>query len=86
MTDRNKHDCFKRLAEKRVNKMLDMIDLIGNLSNKSNYEYTKEEVDKIFSAIQLRLDKTKERFCEEKSKRKIFKLKEEFEDGRNDNE
>lgn len=85
MTDRNKHDCFKRLAEKRVNKMLDMIDLIGNLSNKSNYEYTKEEVDKMFSAIQSRLDEVRTDF-EKKTKRKIFKLEEELENGRNDNE
>ena len=30
---------FKELAEKRVNRALDSIRLIGNLSNRQNYSY-----------------------------------------------
>ena len=44
----NRHARFKRLAEARTDKVLDMLDLIGNLSNKSFYEYTDEEIKSIF--------------------------------------
>ena len=33
----SKVDNFVRLAEARTNKIIDMIGLLGNLSNKSNY-------------------------------------------------
>ena len=66
-TPKNKHDCFKRLAESRTNKILDMLNLLGNLSNKSNYTYEKEEVEQIFSVIQSRLDEVKTKFKVNKS-------------------
>ena len=50
----NKEDprsAFVRLAEARTNKILKGLDLLGNLSNKSNYSYTEEDVKKIFKAI-----------------------------------
>ena len=37
---------FVELAEKRVTRALKDIKLIGNLSNKSNYSYTKSDSDK----------------------------------------
>jgi len=53
-------DRFKRLATQRTNAALDKLRLLGNLSNKSNYEYTEEDVNKIFFAIdsQLRIIKS----------------------------
>ena len=47
-----KREKFKRLAESRTNKVIDMLGLIGNLSNQSNYEYTAKDVNKIFSSIE----------------------------------
>ena len=46
-----KKDKFIRLAEKRVNYVIKELDLIGNLSNKSNYDYEKEDVDKIVKTL-----------------------------------
>lgn len=46
--DRSK---FVELAGKRVTKALNDIRLIGNLSNRSNYDYTEEDVAKIFRAL-----------------------------------
>ena len=43
---------FVRLANKRVSTALKAIQLIGNLSNKSNYDYTEADVLKIFRALQ----------------------------------
>ena len=76
-TQESKHECFKRLAEKRTNKILDMIDLIGNLSNKANYEYSNEEVEQIFSAIQSSLDEARKRFDNKDRIKKPFSLLEE---------
>lgn len=52
---------FKRLAEKRTNSILEQLRILGNLSNKANYDYSPEDVRKIFSAIdsQLRIIKAK---------------------------
>ena len=53
---------FRRLAEARVNKILDLLRLLGNLSGARNYAYTREQVEQIFSTLQLQLVKTKIRF------------------------
>ena len=53
---------FVRLAEARTNKALKMLSVIGNLSNKSNYQYTKNDVDKIFNALETELRRNRKRF------------------------
>lgn len=66
---------FVRLAEARTNKIIDMVLLLGNLSNKTNYSYTDEQVKAIFDSIQQALDETKQKFLEEPTqKRKKFRL------------
>lgn len=55
-------DRFKRLATQRTNAIIDKLRLLGNLSNKSNYEYSDEEVDKIFHAIDFQLRVIKAKF------------------------
>ena len=61
----SKHDKFKRLATARVTNALKKIELIGNLSS-SGYEYSPEEVEKIFVSLQQTLDNTKARFSKSK--------------------
>ncbi len=61
----SKHDKFKRLATQRVSNAMKKIELIGNLSS-SGYEYSPEEVDKVFSSLQQTLDATKARFSRSK--------------------
>ena len=46
-----KHDLFLRLAKPRTQKVLDSLRILGNCSNKNNYKYSEEEVDKIFATI-----------------------------------
>ena len=53
---------FVELAEKRVSKALKDLKLIGNLSNKSNYSYTDQDVAKIYRALKPALDEMKGRF------------------------
>ena len=57
-----KRDRFVRLAEARTNKILDMMKLLGNCASTSNYEYTEEDVRKIFSALEKELKITKAKF------------------------
>ena len=64
-----KRDKFIRLAEARTNKIIDMIQLLGNCSNQSQYEYTQKDVSKIFGAIQAELDDAKKRFNKQDSQK-----------------
>ena len=54
---------FVNLAEKRVNRALDDIRLIGNLSNRQNYVYTAEDAQKIVSALESEVRNLKTRFA-----------------------
>ena len=72
--DENKHTRFKRLAEARTEKILDMLDLLGNLSNKSFYEYSDEEIKMIFSTIDKSLQDNKDKFNKKKKKKRRFTL------------
>ena len=47
----SKYEKFVRLAEARTNKIIDTLQLLGNCANTTVYEYTQEDVDKIFQAI-----------------------------------
>ena len=69
-----KRDRFVRIAESRTNKILEMIRLLGNCSYKSNYEYTEEDVKKIFNAIEKELKNTKNKFLGIESKDEKFTL------------
>ncbi len=72
--NKSKLERFKKLAEARTQKTIDMIQLIGNLSNTSNYEYTDEQVEKIFRAIQYELDNAHNKFKNQKNPDEKFKL------------
>jgi CHASE1-domain containing sensor protein len=71
-----KQDNFKRMAEARTNKIIDMIDLLGNLCNSSYYEYSDSQVEEIFNTIQNELDITRKKFDKDKNSRgnKRFEL------------
>ncbi len=67
-----KRERFLKIATNRTNKILDDIRLLGNCSNLNNYEYTKEDVEKMFSAIQEALNETKAKFGSEPKERFKF--------------
>ena len=72
MEKETRHERFKRLASKRTNEILEKIRILGNCSNKSSYEYTEEEINKIFSEIDKKTRDIKARF--RFSKKEEFKL------------
>ena len=53
---------FRRLGEKRVTNMIKHLRLIGNLANKKNYTFTKDEAQQMFEAIEHELDQTNKKF------------------------
>lgn len=59
---RDKRGKFVELATNRVNRAIKDIRLIGNLSNRSAYEYSDEDVKKIAKTLQRELDLMKQRF------------------------
>lgn len=64
-----KRDKFVRLAEARTNKIIDMIQLLGNCSNTGAYDFTQQDVDKIFTAIEVELREAKKKFSKIDSKK-----------------
>lgn len=56
---------FIRLAEARVNKAMKAIRIIGNLSNKGNYEYNDEDIKAIVNALQKEINDMKAKFKNE---------------------
>ena len=72
----SKREKFVRLAEARTNKIIDMLQLLGNCSNTSAYEYTQKDVDQIFTAIEAETREAKKKFSKvESSKSTKFALK-----------
>lgn len=53
---------FVRLATTRTGKALDAIAMIGGLASKTNYEYTDEQVAKIFAALEAEMTKLQTKF------------------------
>jgi len=68
-------DRFRILAEKRVNRCLKQMHLIGNLSNKTNYLYTPAHAQKIIESLEDGLAELKQRYANANKVKKIFELK-----------
>lgn len=74
MGNETKRQRFVRLAEARTNKILEMVRLLGNCSSKANYDYTEEDIKKIFTALERELKNTKNRFLGVEAKEERFTL------------
>lgn len=68
MPKSDKRNRFEKVAGKRVQFIIDKLDLLGNCSNRSNYEYSEEDVKKMFSAIKTRTKQVETLFKEELEK------------------
>lgn len=71
-TSETKRDRFKRLASNRTNAVLEKLDVLGNCANRSNYEYTEEEVKQMILAIERKLNEVKVAFSQASSKDSSF--------------
>lgn len=62
MINETKHERFKRLAKQRGDRVLKDLELLGNLGNRNNYDYSEADVRKLFSALEEELRTAKMRF------------------------
>lgn len=75
LSRRDPRERFVSLANSRVTAAITQIRLVGNLSNRRNYEYTAEDAAKITRSLQREIDELKAKFKgEEKNGSSIFSL------------
>ena len=67
-TSETKKDRFKRLASARTNAVIEKLEILGNCSNRSNYEYSDEEVKQMILAIERKLNEVKILFSPSQNK------------------
>ena len=60
--DSLKRDRFQRLAERRVSRCIQSMRLVGNLGNKSVYEYTESEQKQLIAVLEAELRNLKSKF------------------------
>ena len=65
---------FQKIAPKRVQKVLDSMNSLSKCSNKYNYQYTEDEKNKIFNALNKSLSELKAKFNDGVNKNKKFEL------------
>lgn len=53
---------FVRLAEARVNKAIKTIQVVGNLSNRGNYDYSEADVKLILGALRKEIKDLEAKF------------------------
>ena len=68
-----KNDKFNRLATDRVNRAIELIRRVENLSNTNNYDYSDEDTRKIINALEDAIRQLKSSFRTNSRKNK-FKL------------
>jgi len=66
--DTTKHEKFRQLAESRTNKAIEAISRIGNLSNRSLYEWEEAELRKVIKALRDSVSEVEQRFATPKSR------------------
>lgn len=57
-----KRERFKKLGVARTNEVLKKLKVLGNCANRSAYQYSEEEISKIFSEIERAVRETKSKF------------------------
>lgn len=61
MAEQNKHDYFKQIAGRRVERILEALDALGNCSSPVTYDYDNQELPPIFATITKKLMETRQR-------------------------
>jgi bifunctional pyridoxal-dependent enzyme with beta-cystathionase and maltose regulon repressor activities len=72
LINENKRERFLRLASHRTQDVLNRLRVLGNCANRSVYEYTQDDIEKIFSALKDQFKSVEAKF--HFPKHKEFKL------------
>ena len=70
-----KAEKFIRIGEYRMNKAVDAIGRLENLANRGSYEYTQEQVDAMFQALEGRVAEVKASSMSNTSRERYIFLK-----------
>ncbi|HEC40880.1 hypothetical protein LCGC14_0876580 [marine sediment metagenome] len=70
----SKTELFIRLGIPRIEKVLKSLRILGNCSNRNNYEYTPEQIDKMSIKLLDSLDKTIQKFHQTKKEQESFEF------------
>ena len=70
----SKRETFIRVAERRTAKVLKDLRLLGQCANRRTYEYSPDQVRKIFREIRRTIGDTEKKFTETRAETQ-FKLK-----------
>lgn len=62
MKKEEKTERFKRLAATRTNEILNKLRILSNCSNRSAYEYSEDDISKIFTAIEKAAKEARSKF------------------------
>lgn len=65
-----KRENFVRISESRVSKIIILFEQLTNLNNSSFYEYSDEDVEKIFSTLENEMKKSKDILLKSNKKKK----------------
>jgi len=68
----SKQEYFLRIAKPRVENVRKALRILGNCSNRNNYSYTKEQVNRMFSSISEALENTMFKFTPSKKEQESF--------------
>lgn len=74
MTKEKKHDNFVKIATKRTRAIVETMLLLENLTNKSFYDYTNDEMKKVVSFIDKQWNDTRNCLLANKGRKEKFKL------------
>ncbi len=67
-----KEERFKRVAEKRVNNILESLRVLSNCSNRRVYHWSDDQLKKIWTTIDKEVKSTKQSFEIKKDKKFQF--------------
>jgi len=70
----SKAELFLRLATKRVSSVLKSFRILGNCSNRNNYEYTSEQINAMDTTIQNSFDSMLGKFTPSKKEQESFQF------------
>lgn len=70
----SKRQRFVRIIERRVTIILNNFDSLGKCANKKNYDFTDEDIKKIFNEIDKKTREIKAIFAGKSTNNKGFKL------------
>jgi hypothetical protein len=70
-----KRNRFVRVAERRVNNLLRDFDSLGKCANRKNYDYSSDDVKRIFQAIEKKLKVIKSLYESSSEDKRTFTLK-----------